>query len=261
MVASILIGCFYNTLPSWFSHRLPRITLSQMPDKVFLITGASSGIGAATAREASRRGYRVVLAARRKQKLEQLAEELGGSQRALAVQCDVTEWSDQQEMIGRTLDRFGQIDVILANAGVYRFGGGFVEGNPDHWKDMILTNVYGAGLTLRAGLVALKRSKGHILLLGSAAGRRPIAGSMYGATKWAVTGMGQNLREELRGTGIRVTIVEPGVTNTELFSERRPNAMEVEDVAEAILFAVEQHPRVDMHEILMYPTPEQESES
>ncbi|MDE0310570.1 MAG: SDR family oxidoreductase [Acidiferrobacterales bacterium] len=230
-----------------------------MADKVFLITGASSGIGAATARAASRRGFRVVLAARRRQKLDQLAEELGGSERALAVQCDVTQWNEQQEMIGCTLDRFGQIDVILANAGIYRSGGGFVEGNPDHWKEMILTNVYGAGLTLRAGLVALKRTKGHILLLGSAAGRRPIAGSMYGATKWAVTAMGQNLREELRGTGIRVTLVEPGVTNTELFSQARPNAMEVEDVANAILFAVEQHPRVDMHEILMYPTPEQES--
>ena len=232
-----------------------------MTDKVFLITGASSGIGASVARLASRRGFRVVLAARRMQRLEQLAEELGGDDRALAVQCDVTQWSDQQEMIGKALDRFGQIDVILANAGIYYFGGGFTEGNPERWKEMILTNVYGVGLTVRAGLVALKRSKGHILLLGSAAGRRPIAGSMYGATKWAVTGMGQNLREELRGTGIRVTLIEPGVTQTELFDERRSNAMEVEDVSSAILFAVEQHPRVDMHEILMYPTPEMRSDS
>ena len=232
-----------------------------MTDKVFLITGASSGIGASVARLASQRGFRVVLAARRMQRLEQLAEELGGDDRALAVQCDVTQWSDQQEMIGQALDRFGQIDVILANAGIYYFGGGFTEGNPERWREMILTNVYGVGLTVRAGLVALKRSKGHILLLGSAAGRRPIAGSMYGATKWAVTGMGQNLREELRGTGIRVTLVEPGVTQTELFDERRSNAMEVEDVSAAILFAVEQHPRVDMHEILMYPTPEMRSDS
>ena len=232
-----------------------------MTDKVFLITGASSGIGASVARLASQRGFRVVLAARRMQRLEQLAEELGGDDRALAVQCDVTQWSDQQEMIGKALDRFGQIDVILANAGIYYFGGGFTEGNPERWREMILTNVYGVGLTVRAGLVALKRSKGHILLLGSAAGRRPIAGSMYGATKWAVTGMGQNLREELRGTGIRVTLVEPGVTQTELFDERRANAMEVEDVSAAILFAVEQHPRVDMHEILMYPTPEMRSDS
>ena len=232
-----------------------------MTDKVFLITGASSGIGAAVAREASKRGYRLVLAARRRLLLDELVEELGGPSRAIAVQCDVSEWGDQQEMVGKAIDRFGQIDVILANAGIYRFGGGFADGNPDHWKEMILTNVYGVGLTIRAGLAALKRTKGHILLLGSAAGRRPIAGSMYGATKWAVTGMGQNLREELRGTGIRVTLVEPGVTQTDLFDKRRSNAMEVEDVAGAILFAVEQHPRVDLHEILMYPTPEQESDS
>ncbi len=227
-----------------------------MNDRVFLITGASSGIGAAVAREAVKRGFRVVLAARRKDRLDQLSEELGGSERALAIKCDVTQWGDQQEMVGRTIENFGRIDVVLANAGIYHSGGGFTEGDPERWKEMIITNIYGIGLTVRAGLVALKKTKGHLLLLGSAAGRRPIAGSMYGATKWAITGMGYNLREELRGSGVRVTIIEPGVTNTEIFNERRAIAMEVEDVASTILFAVEQHPRVDMHEILMYPTPE-----
>ena len=227
-----------------------------MNDRVFLITGASSGIGAAVAREAVKRGFRVVLAARRKDRLDQLSEELGGSERALAIKCDVTQWGDQQEMVGRTIENFGRIDVVLANAGIYHSGGGFTEGDPERWKEMIITNIYGIGLTVRAGLVALKKTKGHLLLLGSAAGRRPIAGSMYGATKWAITGMGYNLREELRGSGVRVTIIEPGVTNTEIFNERRAIAMEVEDIASTILFAVEQHPRVDMHEILMYPTPE-----
>ncbi len=227
-----------------------------MSDKVFLITGASSGIGAATARAAAGRGYRLVLAARRIDQLMTLREELGGPAHALAVQCDVTQWAAQQEMVGQAIDHFGRIDVVLANAGIYYREGGFADGNPERWYEMILTNVYGAGLTIRATLAALKKSKGHILLLGSAAGRRPIAGSMYGATKWAVTGMGYNLREELRGTGIRVTNVEPGVTNTEIFGgEIRDNAMEREDVADAILFAVDQHPRVDLHEILMYPTP------
>ncbi len=226
-----------------------------MDDRVFLITGASSGIGEATARAAAERGFRVVLAARRKNRLDQLCEELGGSERALAVQCDVTSWDDQQEMIGQTIDRFGRIDVVLANAGIYYSQGGFTEGNPERWKEMILTNVYGAGLTVRASLAALKKTQGHIMLLSSAAGRRPLPGSMYGVTKWAVTGMGRNLREELRDSGVRVTIVEPGVTNTEIFDgPPRENAMEVEDIADAILFAVQQHPRVDLHELLMYPT-------
>ena len=225
-----------------------------MHDKVFLITGASSGIGEAVARAAAKRGFRTVLAARRIDRLNKLSSELGGPDRSLAVQCDVANWNEQQEMVGQTIERFGQIDAVLANAGVYRRGGGFETGNPEGWRDMVLTNVYGAALTARASLVALKQSKGHILLLGSAAGRRPIGGSMYGATKWAVTGMGYNLREELRGSGVRVTIVEPGVTNTEIFGYPRKNAMEAEDVADAILFAVEQHPRVDLHELLMYPT-------
>ena len=225
-----------------------------MNKKVFLITGASSGIGAETARQAAQSGYRVVLAARRLSVLESLAEELGGPKRALAVQCDVTQWGDQQKMIVQAIDVFGQIDVILANSGIYYSQGGFSGGDPERWKEMILVNVYGASLTIRAGIAALRQSKGHILLLGSAAGRRAIAGSLYGATKWAVTGMGYNLREELRGTGIRVTIVEPGVTNTELFREPRANAMKVEDVASAILFAATQPRRVEMHEVLMYPT-------
>ena len=224
-------------------------------DKVFLITGASSGIGEATARAAAKQGFRLVLAARRKSRLDDLCEQLGGQAQAMAVKCDVTRWEDQQEMVGQAIDQFGRIDVVLANAGIYHTGGGFAEGNPERWHDMVMTNVFGAALTVRATLAALKKTKGHLLLLGSAAGRRPIAGSMYGATKWAVTGMGYNLREELRGTGIRVTNVEPGVTNTEIFGgERRPKAMEAQDVADAIVFAVQQHPRVDLHEILMYPT-------
>ena len=225
-----------------------------MSDKVFLITGASSGIGEHTARMAAQRGFRTVLAARRKDRLDVVCTELGGPHRSLAIECDVACWEDQQNMIDQTLEKFGQVDVVLANAGVYYTGGGFAEATPEHWKQMILTNVFGVGLTVRTSLDALKQSQGHIVLLGSAAGRRPISGSMYGATKWAVTGMGYNLREELRGTGVRVTLLEPGVTNTEIFGgERRSNAMEVQDVASAILFAVEQPQRAEVHEVLMYP--------
>ena len=225
-----------------------------MENKVILITGASSGIGAQLARQAASKGYRLVLAARRIDRLEQLVQECGGLQQAIAVQCDVTNWGDQQEAVGKALDSFGRIDAVVANAGIYYSAGGFADGMPEHWKQMVLTNVYGAALTARAGLAALKKTKGHLLLIGSAAGRRPIPGSMYGATKWAVTGMARNLREELRDTDVRVTIIEPGLTNTELFSSPRPGAMEADDVAKSILFAIEQHPRVELHEILMYPS-------
>ena len=160
--------------------------MASEPDPVFLITGASTGIGAATARHAAEAGYRLVLSARSEDKLAALAEELGGDERALAVTCDVTEWSDQQALVERALDAYGRIDVAFANAG---FGGprGFDKGDAEQWKQMVLTNVYGAALTIRATMTPLKESKGHLLLTGSVAGRRALQGSLYSATKWAVT--------------------------------------------------------------------------
>ena len=118
-------------------------------DPVFLITGASTGIGEATARAAAEHGYRLVLGARSEDKLSALAQELGGDDRALAVRCDVTEWDDQQAMVRTALERFGRLDVAFANAG---FGAkrGFQEESPEHWRSMVLTNVYGPALTIRA---------------------------------------------------------------------------------------------------------------
>jgi len=222
-------------------------------DPVFLITGASSGIGEATARRAAEAGYRLVLAARREEKLRDLAEELGGPERALAVRCDVTEWEDQQAMAQTALDRFGRIDVSFANAG---FGAkrGFLEETPEHWKSMVLTNLYGAALTIRATLPALKDSRGHLLLTSSVAGRRALAGSLYSATKWAVTAMGEAARLELNGTGVRVTLIEPGMVDTPFFDDRPRDALEPDDIARAVLYAVTQPPHVDVNEILVRPT-------
>src|SRR6188472_2491041 len=119
-------------------------------DPVLLITGASSGIGAATARAAASK-YRLVLAARRLEPLEELVAELGGEERALAVRCDVAEWGQVEAMAAAAIERFGRIDVVFANAG---FGAsrGFLEESPEHWRSMVLTNVYGVGLTIRATL-------------------------------------------------------------------------------------------------------------
>ncbi len=223
-------------------------------DPVFLITGASTGIGAATARHAAEAGYRLVLAARSEDKLATLADELGGDERALAVTCDVTEWDDQQRLVKTTLDAYGRIDVAFANAG---FGAprGFQEGDPEQWKAMVLTNVYGAALTIRATADALKETKGHLLLTGSVAGRRAIAGSLYSATKWAVTGMGESARQDFNDTGVRVTVIEPGMTDTPFFD----NPLEIEplqadDIARAVMFAVQQPPHMDVNEILIRPT-------
>ena len=222
-------------------------------DKVFLITGASTGIGAATARHAAQAGYRLVLAARSLDKLEALADELGGEERALAVRCDVTEWDDQEALVTTTLERFGRLDVAFANAG---FGAarGFLEDAPEHWRAMVLTNVLGAAYTVRATLPALKDTKGHILLTGSVAGRRAIPGSLYSSTKWAVSGMGESLRQDVNGTGIRVTLVEPGQVNTPFFDNPSEGRLEPDDIARAVMFAVAQPPHVDVNEILIRPT-------
>jgi NADP-dependent 3-hydroxy acid dehydrogenase YdfG len=223
---------------------------------VFLITGASSGIGAATARRASAGGWRVVLAARSEQRLESLASELGAPERALAVRCDVTEWDEQQRMVTAALDAFGRLDVAFANAG---FGGprGFLSDTPEHWRRMVLTNVYGAALTLRAAIPALKDSRGHLLLTSSVAGRRALPGSMYSATKHAVTAMGEAARQDLHGSGVRVTLIEPGMTDTPFFDQPPSDALQEDDVARAVLYAVSQPAHVDVNEILIRPTAQQ----
>ena len=220
---------------------------------VFLITGASSGIGAATARAATNDGYRLVLAARSKERIEALAEELGGPDRAFAVRCDVTEWDQQQAMVTAVLERFGRLDVAFANAG---FGAsrGFLEESPEHWRAMVLTNVYGVALTIRATLPALKESRGHLLLTGSVAGRRALPGSLYSATKWAVTAMGESARLELNGTGVRVTLIEPGMVDTPFFEKRASDRLEADDIARVVMFAVSQPRHVDINEILVRPT-------
>jgi NADP-dependent 3-hydroxy acid dehydrogenase YdfG len=224
-----------------------------MSDPVFLITGASSGIGAATARAASEAGYRLALAARSTDRLGELAAELGGDERALAITCDVTEWSDQEAMVAHVLDRFGQLDVAFANAG---FGAkrGFLSESPEFWREMVLTNVYGAALTIRATVEALKASQGHLLLTGSVAGRKALAGSLYSATKWAVTAMGEGARQELNGSGVRVTLIEPGAVDTPFFDNQPKTALVAEDVARAVMYAVSQPPSVDVNEILIRAT-------
>jgi NADP-dependent 3-hydroxy acid dehydrogenase YdfG len=224
-----------------------------MSDPVFLITGASSGIGAATARLAAGAGYRLVLAARSVDRLDELASELGGPEHALAVQCDVTEWDQQEAMVRAALDAFGRLDVAFANAG---FGAarGFLNETPEFWRSMVLTNVYGVALTIRATIAALKEARGHLLLTGSLAGRRALPGSLYSATKWAVTAMGEAARLELNDTGVRVTLIEPGMVDTPFFDNPGEGRLEPVDIARTVMWAVAQPAHVDVNEILVRPT-------
>jgi NADP-dependent 3-hydroxy acid dehydrogenase YdfG len=227
-------------------------------DRVLLITGASSGIGARTARRAAEVGYRLVLGARREEPLSELAEELGGPGRAIAVRCDVTEWEDNQGIAAAATESFGRLDAVFANAG---FGAkrGYLEESPEQWRSMVLTNVLGVALTIRATLpTLLDAGTGHFVLTSSVAGRRALPGSLYSATKWAVGAIGESLRQELRqmheNHAIRVTLIEPGMTDTPFFDKRPENALEDDDIARAVLWALEQPEGVDVNEILIRPT-------
>ena len=223
-----------------------------MADEVMLITGASSGIGAATARAAVEQGWRVVLGARSEERLEELVSSLG-AERALARRCDVTAFEDQEALVGAALERFGQLDAVFANAG---FGAkrGFLEETVEHWRAMVETNVLGVAFTIRAALPHFRdRGRGHFLLTSSVAGRRPLPGSLYSATKFAVTAMGHALRGELAETDIRVTLIEPGMVDTPFFDSRPKDALKDEDVAGTVMFAVSQPPHVEINEILMRP--------
>jgi NADP-dependent 3-hydroxy acid dehydrogenase YdfG len=238
---------------------MPHQEPDSAPDKpVLLITGASSGIGAATARLAADR-YRLVLAARRREVLDDLAAELGGAAAALAVSCDVTEWDQVEALTAAALAQFGRIDAVFANAG---FGAtrGFLEETPEHWRSMVLTNVLGPALTIRATLPhLLERGDGHYVITSSVAGRRALPGSLYSATKFATTTIGEALRQELRQMSendkIKVTLIEPGITDTEFFDDKPAEwALRDDDIAREVLHALTAPPGVEINEILIRPT-------
>ena len=224
---------------------------------MILITGASTGIGEATARHAVEAGWRVVLGARSEDKLSALADELGGPEAALAQRCDVTALADLEALAGAATERFGRLDAVFANAG---FGAkrGFLEESEEKWRAMVLTNVLGVALTIRATLPRLlEADAGHYLITGSVAGRRALPGSLYSSTKWAVTGMAESLRQELRqmhdNTSVRVTLIAPGMTDTPFFDDRPENALLAEDVAAAAMYALSQPDHVDVNELVIRP--------
>ncbi|MFT4049162.1 MAG: SDR family oxidoreductase [Solirubrobacterales bacterium] len=220
--------------------------------RTLVITGASTGIGAQTARDAVSVGWNVALAARGADKLEALSSELGGS--AIAVPTDVTDFDQLEALIAAASDRFGGVDAVFANAG---FGAkrGFTEETVEHWRDMVLTNVLGTALTIRAAMPQIIERKGHFVLTGSVAGVRALPGSFYSSTKFAVHGMAESLRQELNGTGARVTLIAPGMVDTPFFDNGAgPGSLVADDIARAVIFALSQPESVDVNMLLVRPT-------
>ncbi len=220
--------------------------------KSLFITGASSGIGAATAKAAVDAGWNVGLFARSKDKLDALATELGD--RALVLPGDATSLQDQTAALQRMQDAWGDVDAAFANAGRGVDAPGTEQGDPQDWASMIDINIKGLLYTAKAALPYLKRTQGHMVLTGSAAGRRHLSGSVYGATKWFVHGYGGNLAMEMADWGGRCTVVAPGMVDTPFFDEGKPDKLKPEDVADAVMHALTADQRCAIREIFMMPT-------
>ena len=222
-----------------------------MAGKTLFITGASSGIGAATARAAVERGWNVGLFARSASKLAELSDELGNT--AMPLPGDVTDYAAQEDAIAKLADHFGGLDAAFANAGKGVSASGAAGGDVGEWQSVVDLNIMGLLKTVKAALPHLEKSKGHMVLTGSAAGRRHISGSVYGATKWFVHGYGGNLAEEMKEWGGRCTVIAPGMVNTDFFDEPKPDKLQPEDVADAVMHALDARRQNDVREIFLMP--------
>ncbi len=237
------------------------------PFKTVLITGASAGIGAACARAFAREGARLVLAARRTERLQALAEELGAECHLIAL--DVRDGEAVASTLAALPAEWAEVDVLVNNAGLGRGMEKLQEGTMADWDEMIDTNVKGLLYTTRAltpGMVA--RGRGHVVNIGSVAGHEVYpGGAVYCATKHAVGAITRGLRMDLLGTGVRVSTVDPGMVETEFsvvrFKGDEERARRVyagmtpltpDDIADAVLWCATRPPHVNIDEIILKPT-------
>jgi NADP-dependent 3-hydroxy acid dehydrogenase YdfG len=241
---------------------------------VTLVTGASSGIGEATAVALAEEGAAVALVARRRDRLEALAERLGGAGQALVIEADITDRAQAENAVARTVDQFGRLDTLINNAGVMLLGP--IVGAPvEEWQQMVNLNVLGLLYCTHAALAHLlsaaeaePRAVADVVNVSSVAGRvARLNSGVYNATKHGVGAFSESLRQEVTARHVRVTLIEPGATATELASHNRPEILEgmaqtfggielmrAEDIAESIRYAVTQPRRVAVNEILIRPT-------
>ncbi|TDD40546.1 SDR family oxidoreductase [Actinomadura sp. KC06] len=225
---------------------------------VALITGGGSGIGAATARHLLDQGHRVTVTGRGADRLRRFAEELGEPAGLLRVVGDAADYQDVQAAVSATIEEFGRLNTVVANAGFASFDH-VTDGDPAGWRDMVLTNVLGPALLIRAALPALRETRGRIVLIGSVAGVVYSPGNIYGATKWAVTGLAENTRRMVTDDGIGVTLVNPGATETNFFDAGGgpPDRamMTADQIAAAIVWAINQPHGVDVNTLTIRPVP------
>jgi NADP-dependent 3-hydroxy acid dehydrogenase YdfG len=236
--------------------------------KVAIVTGASSGMGEAIAEELVKRGARVALFARRENRLQALAQRLAGqgSGETLIVPGDVSKPEDVQKLVNQTVQRWGKLDIVIANAG-FGYRAPIVDGDPQRWKDLLDTNVYGLLLTLKYGVEQLlEHGSGHVVVTSSVAGRAVTAGgAVYSGSKFAAGAITEALREEVGQQGIRVTTIEPGAVATEFAAVagyppqtieaiKQLDPLQAKEIALVVVQVLEQPGNVDIAELTVYPT-------
>jgi NADP-dependent 3-hydroxy acid dehydrogenase YdfG len=240
-----------------------------LSDQVVAVTGASSGIGQATALACARAGAAVALAARRADRIDELAGQIaddGG--RAISVPTDVGDEGQARRFVERAHAELGRLDVLVNNAGVMLLGP--IEDAPtDEWREMVHANIFGVLYCTHAALPLMHaQGSGHIVNVSSVAGRFARAGSgVYNLTKFGVGAFSEALRQEVAPSGLRVTLIEPGAVSTELAGHNRPEVLEqiskaftgverlsAEDIADAILYTISRPQNVSVNEVLIRPT-------
>ncbi|WP_417618503.1 SDR family oxidoreductase [Oceanisphaera sp.] len=222
-------------------------------EKIVLITGASSGIGAATVDKVIEAGHKAVITARNTDKLNAIVKRWG-EDKVLAVTADVSKLDDIAKVVEQAKQKFGRIDVVFANAGTGVNAPGIENGDPDEWKTMLDVNINALLFTAKASLPSLKETQGQFIITSSIAGKITLKGSVYGASKWFAYGFGQNLAAEMAEWNGRCTTICPGMVNTPFFDEAKPDKLDPSDVADAVVYAISANTRCDIREITLMPT-------
>jgi NADP-dependent 3-hydroxy acid dehydrogenase YdfG len=224
---------------------------------VTLITGGGSGIGAAVARQLLDQGQRVTVTGRAETRLARFAKELDHPVHLLTIAGDAADYDDVRMAVDATVTRFGQLDNVVANAG-FASHDSVTNGDPAVWREMVLTNVLGPALLIRAALPALRTTHGRIVLVGSVAGLINSPGNIYGATKWAVTGLAENTRRAVTADGVGVTLIAPGRVETAFWdglgAPPEGNLLTADQIAGSIVWALNQPPGVDVNTVVIRPT-------
>ncbi|MFI1363990.1 SDR family oxidoreductase [Streptomyces griseochromogenes] len=223
---------------------------------VALITGGGSGIGAAVARQLLDAGYRVTVTGRGERRLRDFADSLGNPGGLLTVAGSASEFDDVRDAVDRTLKAYGRLDTVVANAG-FATHDTVADGDPAGWTEMVLTNVLGPALLIRASVESLKGTRGRIVLVGSVAGFVNTPGNIYGATKWAVTGLAENTRRQVTEFGIGVTLVAPGRVETPFWDGNGSlppgHLLTADQIAESVVWAIRQPAGVDVNTVVVRP--------